>query len=220
MNSFSGRLPATSCPLPLLHLGLGPYWFVLPYSEMGKSWILGKIIIYSCISYLFVCFNFPGCFLFPGNQVHHSASYRTGKIVQDGHCRREEEVAGEGRKLYKVAKASSSSECQVIPLVHLVTTACYGYYTYIFTIMWDSLLNCPQFTPKQCECSMSAEHCCLTAVLTCFAQLWIQGRRQWKITSRVAKDVINNVCKVNLNLADVSQESLMIDCFAFLEMGG
>lgn len=38
--------------------------------------------------------------------------------------------------------------------------------------------------------------------------------------SRIAKDVINNVCEVNLNLAYVSQESLMIDCFAFLEMGG
>lgn len=38
--------------------------------------------------------------------------------------------------------------------------------------------------------------------------------------SRVAKDAINNVCEVNLNLAYVSQESLMIDCFAFLEMGG
>lgn len=37
--------------------------------------------------------------------------------------------------------------------------------------------------------------------------------------SRAAKDVTNNVCEVNLNLAYVSQESLMIDYFAFLEMG-
>lgn len=59
----------------------------------------------------------------------------------------------------------------------------------------------------------------MTAAETCFAQLWIQGRRQQTITSRVAKDVINNVCEVNLNLAYVSQESLMIDYFAFLEMG-
>lgn len=35
----------------------------------------------------------------------------------------------------------------------------------------------------------------------------------------MAKDVINNACEVNLNLAYVSQELLMRDRFAFLETG-
>lgn len=35
----------------------------------------------------------------------------------------------------------------------------------------------------------------------------------------MAKDVINSACEVNLNLAYVSQELLMIDRFAFLETG-
>lgn len=38
--------------------------------------------------------------------------------------------------------------------------------------------------------------------------------------SRVVKDIVNNAYELHLNLAYVSQESLMIDCFSFLEMGG
>lgn len=65
-------------------------------------------------------------------------------------------------------------------------------------------------------CGTVLPECCST----CFAQLWIQGRRQRKIRNRTAKDVISNVCEVNLNLAYVFLEPLLRDCFALLETGG
>lgn len=180
-------------------------------------WIPEKIIVYTSISYLCNFFISSVCFfllfLFQGSSptsslLHHQDS--TAGRTQ------EEQVAG---------ARSCTGQLDHPPAhwarVHLVTR-CLLWLWYIFTSTsanTGSLLTCPWFTPKQCERRMSAERCCLTAVLTWLTQLWIQGRRQWKIRNRIAKDAINNVCEVNWNLGYVSREPLLVHCFVFLEGG-
>jgi len=224
MNNFSGRLPATSChpssatpsswPWPCTGLSCHAVKWV---REMNP-WENQRFFLH----FLFIClFYLFWVRFFHRDQVCHPASRTVRTILQEGHGRNEllvraRSCTGQLKHplAHRVSHRSLSPCGDPLPAMVLVS---------IFVSMsatTDSLLNCPEFTLKQCKRSVSAERCCLAAVLTCFAQMRIEGRRQWKIRNRTAKDVINNVCEVNLNLDYVSQELLMIGRFAFLEMRG
>lgn len=125
-------------------LGLALYWFAPPCGEMGEgAESLGKITIFSYISYLFVYFIFSGCLLdfFPGDQVHHPAHYTTRTILQEGHGR---------HKL--LARARNCTGQLKHPLAHRVPDHSFNPFGDLLPAMvifismsatTDSLLNCP-----------------------------------------------------------------------------
>ena len=177
MNIFSGRLPATSSPASPAAVSCWP-WPCTGSSRHAVKWVrelnayeYHHLFLYFLFIFLFYLFWVFFVF-FPGDQVRHPAYCTTRMILQEGHRRskllaRARNCIGQLKHppAHRVPDHSFSPFGDPLPAMVII---------YIFISMsatTNSLLNCPYFTPKQCECSMSAQRCCLTAVLTCFAQL-------------------------------------------------